>query len=528
MSPLRLGPHDLLEYDARYKVLICRECKYAIQKSALQSHLLRHKIYREERQQLLSSLAQLDIVEPHLVSLPNRDSPPMESLPTIAGYCCLAPDCGSLCASSKRMRRHQSELHGVPDSNNFSSLARPATLQTFFRGTKLRYFEVSSPTEDSTTHSPPVPPTHVDEDNVRHAEEEPAVLDDAYPTTSTEPPRRTNAHDNSIHSPPVNLDLDILNYFHHFIMKTSNTLPTTDAIASCYWQRDITAQALTQRWIMCGLLAISACHLALLTEESAPDATLAHHQRLIQLSSMFFSGHDEIVRSSTSFDLLGLENEGKRAGDQLACVLSFAQSAIDSHTVSHSAVSISAKRSQLQRLVTGLRYLVTYNSSPNDGNNSRNTADGEEEGFRRVARILRTCSSDDMLSATLNRIGGLPSRMMEVFGRPESTNEVLEVIAATAALIESCSLTFKSAEPCSSWQGLAIWFTRVSFSFDEMVFQNNPAALVVLAHWAALLVNRAEQCGCWVLRGTAKSLTALIDVLLPADNLALRSLLAGL
>jgi hypothetical protein len=133
-----------------------------------------------------------------------------------------------------------------------------------------------------------------------------------------------------------------------------------------------------------------------------------------------------------------------------------------------------------------------------------------------------------MLSAALNRISGLPSRMTGAFGRPESTNEVLEVISAIASLIESCALAFKSAEPCSSWQGLAKWFTRVPLSFDELIFQDNPAALVVLAHWAVLAVKRAEQCGCWVLRGTAKSLTVLVDELLPADNHAARSLLAGL
>src|SRR5277367_6532329 len=144
MLAIRLGPRDLLEYDARYGVLICRECQYAIQKSALQSHLLRHKIYRHERQRLLSSIAQLDLFEPHQVPLPTPASPPIDALPIISGYRCTAVGCGNLCASSKRMRRHWSEIHGLSEPLNPSSFARPVKLQTFFRSTKLRYFKVTS------------------------------------------------------------------------------------------------------------------------------------------------------------------------------------------------------------------------------------------------------------------------------------------------------------------------------------------------------------------------------------------------
>ena len=112
MPSIRFGSRDLLEYDARYGVLICRECQYAIQKSALQSHLLRHKIYRGERQNLLSSIARLDIFEPQNVPLPNPSSPPIDTLPIISGYRCTAAGCENLCASFKRMRRHWSEIHG--------------------------------------------------------------------------------------------------------------------------------------------------------------------------------------------------------------------------------------------------------------------------------------------------------------------------------------------------------------------------------------------------------------------------------
>ncbi|KAK9491447.1 hypothetical protein V1508DRAFT_421970 [Lipomyces doorenjongii] len=47
-------------------------------------NLLRHKIYRDERQRLLSSIAGLHIFEPHLVPLPTPAPPPIDALPIIS------------------------------------------------------------------------------------------------------------------------------------------------------------------------------------------------------------------------------------------------------------------------------------------------------------------------------------------------------------------------------------------------------------------------------------------------------------
>lgn len=143
MSFAKLHPRDLLDYNATYRILICRECQYAIQKSAISSHLLRHKIYREERQALLSFANGLDLFEPEQVPVPVSGTPAVDGLPVISGYRCISSsDYEGLCASLKRMKRHQSDFHSVNDLSNVHAFARPAQLQTFFRGTKLQYFEV--------------------------------------------------------------------------------------------------------------------------------------------------------------------------------------------------------------------------------------------------------------------------------------------------------------------------------------------------------------------------------------------------
>lgn len=140
----RLDSRDLLRYEPKYKVLICRECQYAIQKSAVQSHLLRHKIYRGERQSLLSLVTEFDLSKPEDVPLPDPTSSPVDILPVISGYRCTRPGCGHLCASSKRMRHHWSEIHALKTPAVDCVLGQPVKLQTFFRGTKVRYFEVAS------------------------------------------------------------------------------------------------------------------------------------------------------------------------------------------------------------------------------------------------------------------------------------------------------------------------------------------------------------------------------------------------
>jgi hypothetical protein len=425
------------------------------------------------------------------------------------------------------MRRHQSESHGI------SSLAHPVNLQTFFRGTKLRYFEVSSLAADGTAHITSSTSNSGDVDHVDHVvdggyvEEQPDLpTDDVGPTMSMPPPPITAFQGVSSTVLPVDVNLDTLTYFHHFITTTSLTLPITHpkGLDSHYWQRDIVTQALTRRWLMCGLLAIAACHLALLTE----DTTLAHRQRLEYLSSVFFKERDEIASPSMSLELLEPEEATKKAGDRIACVLSCAHSALHAHTLADSIVSPPANQPQLRRIVSSLRCLVTCHVSSDHDSIQGNINDSVEDMFTHATRILTSTSSDNVLYGVLNRIGGLPFRMTEAFGRPESTTGVLEVIAAIGALIESCAIAFNSAEPSAGWRGLATWFAQVPVSFDEMVFQYNPAALVVLAHWAALLLKRAEQCGCWVLGGTAKTLLIFIGEILPANNHEVHSLFAGL
>ena len=82
----------------------------------------------------------LELREPDDVPLPHPSARPVAALPLLDGYRCIYDGCRNLCASVKRMRRHWADVHG--GGEELGMLAREVKMQTFFHGTKIRYFEV--------------------------------------------------------------------------------------------------------------------------------------------------------------------------------------------------------------------------------------------------------------------------------------------------------------------------------------------------------------------------------------------------
>lgn len=511
----------------------------------MRSHLLRHKIYRTERERLLSSITQLDLFEPHHVPLPNPTSPPIEALPIISGYRCTALGCETLCASSKRMRRHRREVHNLSEPPNSSSFARPVKLQTFFRGTKLKYFEVDATRVAGTTRVVSPATTTTDNGSERYGEgghDEQSL--DALSTTSPTPPslplRVPKPPENLPGSSLVNIDLRALTYFHHFTTATSRTLPINEypLPAAHYWQTDVVLLALRWRWLMCGLLAISACHLATL----ADGATIewAHREQSAQFFAEFSAGWEETARHDMSIEAAGVEEEVKKAGGRIRCILVCAHWPSSNTTLNQGINPGQAAISRLQTIMTTLRSFAIPDFKLCPGGTRSDDDDGQEEVFARASRILKTRGSsgagsfgvfssfDGSPSALFNRLSALPSRMAEAIGKPESAQDVLATLSAMATLVECCDITFESDEMGAAWRGTTTWLIKVPDHFNHMVSRHNPAALVVLAHWAASLVIRAENCGCWFLKGSAQTVLLEIAEQIPADDRAVQSLVGSL
>ncbi|KAF2719425.1 hypothetical protein K431DRAFT_111573 [Polychaeton citri CBS 116435] len=530
MQNITLGSSNLLEYEARYGVLICLKCKYAIQKSALQSHLLRHKIYRDERQRLLSAIAQLDLLEPQDVSLPLSTSQPIKGLPIMPGYRCTAAGCGNLCASAKRMKRHWSEIHGVNESSShFPSLARPAKLQTFFRGTKLRYFEVAASPVTAAPGSAPLATT----DN-----QQPGDTDTAMPLSPspsqyrrvTTPPLKPPAGDH------LDLDLETLKYFYHFISVTSLTLPLGEGAqhAANYWQTDVVAQALQQKWLMSGLLAISACHLTMLPGDDMTKK--AHCSCMVQFFFTFSYGREETMHCNSGAEDSYIENVAIKAGRHLKCLLRCAIWGLNESLPDQEIIAAITAPFELPLVVTTIG-LATSKSATKPDNPGKSNIKQMLAQVEKALSMEASSGSEDYgasslgnntTSVLLNRVHALPSRMAEALGKPESAMDVFATLSAITGLIECCGVNFLSDEVGTAWQGMTTWVRKVPEQFHQLLSHHNPAALVVLAHWTALLVNRAEHCGYWFIQGMSKKILQQVVNELSVEDQAVQSLVWGL
>ncbi|KAJ5519256.1 hypothetical protein N7453_001678 [Penicillium expansum] len=244
--------------------------------------------------------------------------------------------CGHLCASSKRMKRHWSDSHSVSELNDFVSHARSVKLQTFFRGTKIRYFEVSVASGATELQD--------SDEAVGHDREDSGV---------NEAPSLAQPMPLSGSSPVV--DLDTLTYFHHFIITTCPTLPKIEGSlpASQYWGTYIISLGLQQRWLMCGLLAISAYHSATLENETT--AQQKHCERATMLRSEFSVGFNDIMNNSSNMSTETLQKI-KQAGVQVRSIISCAQWTLTGFTTNIEIVLGPATAlSQLQSLLCDIR-----------------------------------------------------------------------------------------------------------------------------------------------------------------------------
>lgn len=492
---MRLGPRDFLEYNARYRVLVCRDCRYAIQKNALGSHLLRHKIYREERQRLLSAINDLDIVEPDDLPLPTADALPVAALPVVPGHCCTVAGCGYLCASSKRMKRHWSDAHGVNGSEDFCSFARSVKLQTFFRGTKLKYFEVIATS--------------------RHTE--PRLSDDE--SASDREGFRLNAAPASAQStlnpePCPAVDLITLTYFHHFITTASLSLPGAEDSLSPpqYWQKDVVSLALQEQWFMCGLLAISAYHSA--TFEDETKARNLHCERAIKFDSEFSAGF-QMTNDETNTVAATDNTKARKAGIRIKSILNCAKWAFNAPNMNQETTFGPTTFSRLESSLQDIRSFVSPESATSSYMN-RNCDDGLQ-GALDINRSLEDLNTRTML---LNHIHMLPYRMAQIFGKPDDEKDAPAILLAVKSLSECCIISFGSDGFSGAWQCMAGWLIKTTDHFNRMVSLQNSAANVVLAYWAAILVERAESCGIWFIHGLSRAILLQIGEHLSTNEAA--------
>ena len=234
------------------------------------------------------------------------------------------------------MKRHWSEIHGLDGSVPLSfSFARRVKLQTFFRGTKVKYFEVASPTAPLANADDDGDDDDGDDDHEACEKEGHNAI-----IVSPPPPPRVPAPPGTAHDPsPADFNLETLTYFYHFSTITSLTLPGAEDPQSAkhYWQTHIVLRALQRRWLMCGLLAISAHHLAALADDTTTKRI--HHERGMQFSSEFSAGLGQTTGCDLDLEATEIEEKLKMTGEQIRCLLRCAQWSLAEPALDHELVA---------------------------------------------------------------------------------------------------------------------------------------------------------------------------------------------
>jgi hypothetical protein len=130
-------------YLARYKVLLCRQCKLILSRGeGVKRHLMRyHKNYSiAVRREIAAYASKLDLIVSDQIVPPTVEDPPISELILYDGWKC--DDCHYLCSSERMIKEHCREKHGwrKTDGQPWHS----AKVQTFFQACQKRFFEVSS------------------------------------------------------------------------------------------------------------------------------------------------------------------------------------------------------------------------------------------------------------------------------------------------------------------------------------------------------------------------------------------------
>lgn len=506
---LSFGKDGRLRYDETYGVLICLECQYAVQKSAVESHFLRHKVYRGERRQLLATISQLHLTEPDHVVPPSVPAQPVEGLAVIPGYRCAVADgsCRALCASLKRMRRHCSEAHGVAEAAA-ASIASDVFLQTFFRGTKLKYFEVaaSSPTA-------PVPR------RMSPAQRQPVISSrsgtaGAGAVAGDEFVENVPGSELLPSMPRVTLDMETLQYFHHFVSATSITLPTGVEGNISFWQNEVVSRSLQLRWLMCAVLSIATTHKCSLTRDH--DLRLLHAQRADQFRAEFLA--------TWPTEPGVIDGPAIEIGAQIRCIQRLCQITWPSPTCSVKELA-KLEWSLLTRTIRGcLDPSVAILTAPFPSDHLVRPANPGTSGRDKLRSMSLAASVPRNAPPTLLRsLRELPFRMAAALSKPSSRDEFVVVVSAIEILTDCFNISYASDDDggTAAWLGMECWLREVPDAFNDMLSQQVPAALIVLAHWC-LLVKRVEGFF-WFMQGLEEKVVRGILKQVP-DNASIREL----
>ncbi|MCJ1330647.1 hypothetical protein MMC10_007332 [Thelotrema lepadinum] len=454
----------LLEYDAEHRIVICTQCHYAIQPNAISRHLKDlHHIYRGQKRALLETLIGLELSDPLDIVLPGPEKPPVKSLPIDSGLACNNVDCGHLCITSKRMKRHWVTRHDQTGVEGISW--RPVRLQTFFRGSHLRYFIVNS-IDDQTHQSNGATQDHQDSTN----------------RAST---RKSSANTWLASCSATDTNDKLLE---HYLAVTYKTLVERDEEED-FWRTSILRLAEEHAFVMHAILATSALHLAWLhpaqRRQNTVVATL-HQQKALPLYQAAMDHPDE---------------HNCHALFAFASILAVLEFAAPKGPEDLLLLESTDDRDGLPRwlhLVRGGCTLLGFLWSSIAAGPARPLI-----GAGNIPVDVNQCPDDPALVALLP----LFSTGSDIL----QSADILELDVYKAALEDLRRVFAHSRINAESFKYrylIQLWPANVPQVFIDLLNDLRPGALVLLTYYC-VLIKRAQ--GCWYLQGSADQLMGLVQ-----------------
>jgi Orsellinic acid/F9775 biosynthesis cluster protein D len=466
---------SLLHYLPAQRVLICKECRYAIQPSAISRHLKDlHHIYRSDRQELVEYANGLQLADPCDVVLPPPHEAPVPLLPTENGLACAREGCTHLCVTVKRMKNHWATAHKDVVGSGCSQW-RPVTLQTFFRGNQLRYFIVS----------PQLAPESPSTQNSETQSEPDSRLSETTPRSDCSEPC-LQPSELKIPSDWSSEDIALFNHFTEFTYYDMGRGPTSRRI----WQAPIPEMAFRHDFLKHGILACAALHLAYLNppERRRYQMIAACHQArgLPRFRTLIGAPTDETCNAILAFSHLLIVHcfAAEEQDETLLLVKEGEEPAlpdwlkvIRGSCTMFEHVWVNMKNGLMKPLI--------------------------EESL--LEEPLPIIPENPEHSARLKQLLTLP-----IFSKEVPVMEILnhQVTAYSSALI-LLARAFGIAQAAKDqglftmWTAVQCWPARISLEFLDLLRAKEPAALVLLGHYCILLGPLEES---WYMSGFRKRL----------------------
>lgn len=438
---------NLLHYMPQHKVLICKECRYAIQPSAISRHLKDlHHIYRSERKELLEYAKGLPLADPREVILPLPHEPLINLLPTESGLACLAEGCAHLCVTVKRMKSHWVTAHqGIV---GIVLQWRPVTLQTLFRGNQLRYFIVNS-----------TPLVKLEQ----------CLSTKSSPSSPLETPL------------PEDWTPQDVTLLKHFRASTYHTLGRRNE-SRYLWRNTIVLMSIEYEFLKHGILACSALHLAHLKPSSRRSYHIvaAMHQDLAL--PLFRSAIEQTTMENCNAIL---------AFSQLLIVLCYASEATDEDLLFVRGKKDSGLPDWLRIIRGSCAMFSAVWSAMENGILSDIINEGRVIFDDALPIVLENPVHDAQLKGLIHFpwLGNVAiSKGLLVLSRLEG-ERMQTYTSALIALSQAFVMTKAAKEKgvFSIWTAVQIWPARISMDYLEFLRKRDPGALVLLAHYFVLL-----------------------------------------